>query len=159
MSPALGVTPEQPGPPRGHPGLGSWWHQSGTARGGGDGAGTPERVPKTRDPRGAAESFEMEEVLSEDDDDDDDDGDDDDDDDDDEAARSPHPALRTPRRSPFPGLSDSSGFSEGAPPPLDPPCPVTPPRVTRGHLGGTRDPVRVSLGRFGHACDTRVTPV
>lgn len=62
----VGVTPEPPVGlgPEGDSGLGSWCHPGATARAGGHRAGLqpPGRVPSPLAPRGAAESFELEEV-------------------------------------------------------------------------------------------------
>ncbi|XP_063277005.1 protein TESPA1 [Prinia subflava] len=89
---------------QGHPGPGSQCHPSATAgagghRGGPPGLKLPGRVPWALAPRGAAESLELEEVLSEEEEEGDSE---DDEEEEEEAALSPHPSFRSRRSSPFP---------------------------------------------------------
>ncbi|XP_072775682.1 protein TESPA1 isoform X2 [Taeniopygia guttata] len=92
----VGVTPERPAGPQ-----------------------PPGRVPATPEPPGAAESSELEEVLSEEEEDDDDDDDDEEDDDD-----VPHLSVRIPRSSTLRGRSGSSGFGQEPLPTSAPPAPT-----------------------------------
>ncbi|KAM4755090.1 protein TESPA1 isoform 3-T3 [Cyanocitta cristata] len=132
----VGVTPEPPVglEPEGDSSFGSWCHPGATAGAGGHRAGMwggplglqpPGRVPSPLIPRGAAESFELEEVLSEEEDGDDDEEDDDDDAAPEEAACSPHPSVRT-RRSELGGSPPSwgtAGVRCQRVPAVSPPCP------------------------------------
>ncbi|XP_066063387.1 protein TESPA1 [Chamaea fasciata] len=120
------MAPPGPCPKRaGGSGLGSRCHPRVTATAGGH-RGGPPGVSSGLAPPGAAESFEMEEVLSgeeEEDGDSDDDDEGEDEDEDEGAALSPHPSVRTRRSSLFHGRSDSSGFGEEPLPASSPHCP------------------------------------
>ncbi|XP_068853857.1 protein TESPA1 isoform X3 [Aphelocoma coerulescens] len=157
----VGVTPEPPVglEPEGDSGFGSWCHPGATAGAGGHRAGLrggppglqpPGRVPSPLIPRGAAESFELEEVLSEEEEEDGDDDEEEDDDDDaapEEAAWSPHPSVRT-RRSELGGSPPSwgtAGVRCQRVPAVSPPCPRrVPPLQAPCSTGG---PTAAASGR------------